>query len=70
MDDETWWGWIHAATANDVAKLRRFIADGIDVNEADTYGQTALSYACAENCLDAAKVLVAAGADVNASDAN
>ena len=56
-----------AAGQGDVEQLNLHIARGADVNKADKDRMTPLSRAAMGGHLDATKVLVAAGADVNAS---
>ena len=58
---------------NDVAEVRRLIAEGVDVNARSQsynrdYRPTALMKAAECDSVDVAKVLIAAGADVNAWD--
>ena len=57
-----------AARVGDLAKVKRFIEEGTDVNAKDKGGETPLfSAVCAENS-DVTKFLIAKGADVNAKD--
>lgn len=59
-----------AVLNNDVASLKRYLAAGCDPNlrEDDLVGQTLLHIACDNGCVECAKVLIAAGADVNAKN--
>jgi hypothetical protein len=66
MTDKLWWEWINAAADNDVQRVTELLAVGMEVGTCDEHGQTAFSYACAYNSLATAKLLHAAGADVNA----
>eukprot|EP00919_Chromeraceae_sp_WS-2016_P057608 GHVR01136572.1.p1 GENE.GHVR01136572.1~~GHVR01136572.1.p1 ORF type:complete len:140 (-),score=16.10 GHVR01136572.1:176-595(-) len=51
---------------NDCMKL--LIEKGADVNEIDTYGRTALFWACEHGELDLVKLLIENGADINHKD--
>jgi uncharacterized protein len=57
---------IRAAERGDVAAVRRLLADGASVRARDAQGRTALLAATYANRVDAARVLVDAGADVDA----
>lgn len=57
-----------AATAGDAAAVRAALADGADVEAVDDLGRTALVRAAYRNHLEAARVLVRAGADPNHLD--
>ena len=59
---------IDAVTANDVAAVARLLDAGQDVNARNERGETAFSYACANNALDVAKYLHSRGADINTID--
>lgn len=59
---------IAAATAGDTAAVRAALAAGADVRAVDPTGATALVRAAYGNHVDAARVLVDAGADVNHED--
>ena len=54
---------IAAASADDLAKVRLLLADGIDVNSTDTSGDTALHVAVSESSPEVAALLLAHGAD-------
>ena len=63
------WQVMHkAAAANDAQFLERFLYKGVPIDERDRDGRTALLVAVRENSIDAARVLIEAGADVNAKD--
>ncbi len=62
------WKMIDAVIANDVAAIAKLLDAGKDVNSRNENGETAFSYACANNALDAAKLLHARGADINTID--
>ncbi len=51
---------------NDLARLQVLVRDGADVNARDKRGETPLMYAATVGSLDAMKLLIAKGADVNA----
>ena len=53
---------------NAVEALRREIAAGLDINEADNAGMTPLHHACIEKSYEAAEVLLQAGAAVGLQD--
>jgi ankyrin repeat protein len=59
---------VTAVVRNDVEGVRRRLDAGEDVNARNDDGETAFSYACANNALDVAKLLHACGANVNAVD--
>ena len=63
---------LSAAEKNDVARVQRLIAAGVDVNakDNDKYGSTALMLAAEKNSVDVARLLIEAGADVNAKSNN
>jgi hypothetical protein len=56
-----------AATSNDVYALRGVVG-ACDIDDADEDGQTALHYAADRGSLDCLKILIEAGANVNAVD--
>lgn len=57
-----------AARAGDTARITTALAQGADVNAKARYDVTALFFAASNGRLDAVKVLVSRGADVNAQD--
>ena len=57
-----------AVIADDVSAIAKLLDAGQDVNARNENGETAFSYACANNALGAAKLLHARGADVNTVD--
>ncbi|KAL6695385.1 ankyrin repeat-containing domain protein [Trichoderma pleuroticola] len=61
---------LHFAMAYDeeLAKIILEYRKGIDLEKRNNYGRTALLYACGEDNADCVKLLVRAGADVNAED--
>jgi len=52
----------------DLNLMRTLLANGADANTRDEDGRTILHWAAATDCLDAAAIVVAAGANVNARD--
>lgn len=57
---------LHTSAGLDlVDDLRREIADGLDINEADEAGLTPLHHACIHWSFESAKILLEAGADVD-----
>jgi ankyrin repeat protein len=58
----------NAIRENDLARLKSITASGADVNLRDARGSTPLMHAAAVGSLDAMKILLKAGADVNAKN--
>jgi ankyrin repeat protein len=56
-----------AARQNDVPKLKRMAASGIDLDVKGDLGETALISLCSEGRIDAVRALLEAGADSNAT---
>jgi len=55
----------------DISEIKKSLKEGVDVNERDDEGKTALYYACERNCdLDIIKLLVEHGADVDIQSNN
>ncbi len=59
---------IEAARRGNAAEVERLLGDGASVTAADASGATALVAAAYGNHVDVARVLIEAGADVNAKD--
>lgn len=57
-----------AAQKNDAALISRLLTEGAPLEMRDTNGATALMSATHTNAIEAARVLIEAGADVNAKD--
>jgi outer membrane protein assembly factor BamB len=57
-----------AASEGAVATVRQLLAKGVDVNAANPYGATALSFAADKGHLEVVKLLVEHGAEVNVND--
>lgn len=57
-----------AAAADDAVRLKAGLRAGMPVDSVDVSGRTALMIATHANAVDAARVLIEAGADVNARD--
>lgn len=64
VTDELW----EAARQGDLVRIRRVLDLGADVNAATRYGVTALTFAAGNGHLDAVKLLIARGADINFQD--
>jgi ankyrin repeat protein len=62
------WKMVNAVVANDVKAILKLLDARQNVNARNENGETAFSYACANNALEAAKLLHAHGADVNTVD--
>ena len=60
--------FLAAASADNTEKLIAGLKSGVPVDSADADGSTALMIATHANAIDAARVLIEAGADVNAKD--
>jgi hypothetical protein len=56
---------VAAVCADDVRRIAALLNAGAAVNARNERGETAFSFACANNSLAAAKLLFARGADVN-----
>jgi ankyrin repeat protein len=52
---------------NNIKAVKSLLLAGLDVTR-DNYGYTALHYACWYNCVEVAKLLLTAGADINTRD--
>ena len=59
---------ISASKIGDTPKARELIAKGVNVNEKDEYGSTAIIYAVTADSDDCVKLLTANGADVNSKN--
>lgn len=57
-----------AVYENNVARARRLIEAGADVNANNNFGNTALLIAAMENAVDISRLLIESGADVNAKN--
>lgn len=66
MSSELYW----AALRGDVTVVRTLISQGVDVNEQDTYGYTALMAAASEGYAEIVELLINEGADVNQPDSS
>ena len=63
-------GLVDAASRGDAAEVRRLLDDGADANERDASGRTAVTAAALGDHVEVARVLIAAGADVDLQDAD
>lgn len=61
--------FVEAAFQGDLVKVQRLLDQGVDVNQADGYGTTALHWACENGNVGMVALLLARGADVNLRDA-
>lgn len=59
---------VQAVTKDDVGRVVALLAAGADINACNEQGETAFSYACANDSLAVAKVLYENGADINTVD--
>lgn len=59
---------LDAAATGDVATIQSLLKDGVTADTRNDHRQTALLVATHNNQIEAAKVLIDAGADVNAKD--
>jgi hypothetical protein len=57
-----------AAGAGDVAKVKELLDKGVDVNAANSYGGTALAFACDRGHLEVIKLLLDRGANPDTQD--
>jgi len=60
--------FVHSARSGDLASLKKALDEGVAINVFDNLDQTALIAAVSQNKLDAVKLLVKRGADVNLVD--
>ena len=60
--------WLAAAKKNDTATLQNLIQKGVSLEARDEHQRTALMLATYANNVEAARLLIRAGADVNAQD--
>src|SRR5581483_3693204 len=61
--------WITAVRAGDVAAAAGLLGEGLDPNQADRFGLRLLARAVWNDRLEIVRLLLAAGADVNARNA-
>ena len=61
---------IEAVEAGDLKKAQQLVAKGVDVNQTNDFGFPALSIAAGRGDVNMTKLLLNAGANVNASSAN
>ena len=66
--DTLYWDLVGAATENSPRKIDAVLNRGAHINRTNERGETAFSFACARNCLAAARRLHARGANVNTID--
>jgi hypothetical protein len=59
---------VKAVVFDEVARIIALLDDGVDINARSERGETAFSFACANNSLSAAKILHSRGADINTVD--
>ena len=60
---------VEAVATNDVGRVVSLLEAGADINANNDRGETAFSFACANNALAVAKALFLRGADINTVDA-
>ena|SRR6218665_535213 len=60
----------NAIEKNNLAKVKELIENGVNVNDTDTYGYTALHIASSKGLIDLAFLLVENGIDLNSQDKN
>lgn len=56
---------VYWASLSDTARVRQLLADGIDPNQSDEEGYSALQAAAENDHLDVVKLLVSKGADIS-----
>ncbi len=56
---------LHAATHNDIAKVKRLLANGVDIETKNHGNHTALYIAAAANSIEALRLLLEKGTDIN-----
>jgi len=59
---------LDAAARNDVDEVRKLLLSGVDPNQGDDDGLTALHQSCIDDFEDVVRLLIENGADVNAKD--
>jgi ankyrin repeat protein len=57
-----------AVVSEDVVRISALLNAGVDINARNERGETAFSFACANNALSAAILLHSRGADINTID--
>jgi ankyrin repeat protein len=60
---------VEAIVADDAKRVVALLEAGADVNAVNERGETAFSYACANNALAVARALLVRGAEINTVDA-
>ncbi|WP_165228172.1 ankyrin repeat domain-containing protein [Aquisphaera insulae] len=60
---------VHAVVAGDICRVMALLDTGIDIDATNEHGETAFSFACANNALGVAKALYRRGAEINTLDA-
>ncbi len=59
---------LDAANRGDAVQIKQLLAQAVDIESRDSNGRTALLLATHQNAIEAAWILIEAGADVNAMD--
>jgi ankyrin repeat protein len=59
---------VNAAFENNTVKLLALLDEGVEVNQRDEYGSTALHWAAQHGSVEMVKVLLSRGADVHLKD--
>ncbi|MGO9464405.1 MAG: ankyrin repeat domain-containing protein [Isosphaeraceae bacterium] len=60
---------VEAVVCESLGRIIALLDDGVDINARNERGETAFSFACANNALSAATLLHSRGADINTVDA-
>ena len=62
--------FIDCIKQGNIEKIRKYLANNVNINAVDSDGKTALMWACQSGHFEIAITLISSGADINAKDKN